>query len=63
MGLNSTHYLSYREIKLKDTDLIEDAFGFEYDFNDVITALRKLKSEPGETLTNRLIIKLKGLNQ
>ncbi|HUX96293.1 MAG TPA: hypothetical protein VMV47_11240 [Bacteroidales bacterium] len=63
MGLTSTHYLTYRDINVKDADLIEDAFGFERDFNDVIFLLRKFRVEPGATITRRLIEKIKNRNQ
>jgi hypothetical protein len=54
MGLTSTQTVTYREINVKDADLIEDAFGFNCDFNDVIALLRKVRFEPGEDLTKRL---------
>jgi len=55
MGLTSTQIVTYREINVKDADLIEDAFGFNYDFIDVVSFLRKVRIEPGEVLTKRLI--------
>ncbi|MBK9389939.1 MAG: hypothetical protein IPN68_07015 [Bacteroidetes bacterium] len=58
MGLTSTQNVTYREINVKDADLIEDAFGFNYDFNDVVGLLRKVRFEPGEALTKRLIDKI-----
>jgi len=63
MGLNSTHIITYREINVKDADLIEDAFGFNYDFNDVVSFLRKVRIEPGEALTKRLIDKIENYDR
>jgi hypothetical protein len=58
MGLTSTQTVTYREIDVKDADLIEDAFGFNCDFNDVVACLRKVRFEPGEAITKRLIDKI-----
>lgn len=55
MGLISTHYFSYHEIDVTDTDLIEDAFGLNCDFHDVIALFRETSYAPGEALTKRLI--------
>jgi hypothetical protein len=35
MDLNSTHLIKYHEIRVDDTDIYDDAFGFNSDFNDV----------------------------
>jgi len=59
MGLTSTHILTYREINVKETDLIDDAFGFNCDFTDVLSFIRKVRFDPGETVTNRLISKIR----
>jgi hypothetical protein len=55
MGLNSTPFLSYPEIKTDEIDLFEDAFGFYPQFCDVIDVLKQLKPVPGKRLTRRLI--------
>jgi hypothetical protein len=59
MDINSTRFISYHDIDVEDADLIEDAFGFNYDFHDVIALLRKVRFEPGEGLTKKLIGKIK----
>jgi len=59
MGLTSTQFLSYREIRVEDADLIEDAFGFNQEFKDVIALLRKTSFETGDELTKRLIGRLR----
>jgi hypothetical protein len=59
MGLTSTHFISYHDIKVENADLIEDAFGFNRDFHDVIGFLHKVRFEPGEGITKRLIKKIK----
>jgi hypothetical protein len=55
MGLTSTPFISYHEINVKETDLFEDAWGFNSDFCDVISFLGKIDSDPGNQLTDRLI--------
>lgn len=59
MGLTSTHFISYHEINVEDIDLIEDAWGFNNDYHDVILLLRMFRIEPGEGLTNKLIDKIR----
>ena len=59
MGLNSTHFISYHDIKVDDIDLIEDAWGFNSEFCDVINFLRQIQPVPGSFLTKRLIIKIR----
>ena len=63
MGLTSTHFISYHGINVENADLIEDAFGLNYDFSDVIALLRKVKFEPGEGQTERLIVKLREIDR
>lgn len=55
MGLNSTPFLSYREIQTDKIDLFEDAFGIYAQFNDVIGILDLVKPVPGKRLTRRVI--------
>ena len=57
MVLNSTPFISYHDIKVKDIDLFEDAWGLNSEFCDVIYLLRQIKSAPGRRLTKRLIEK------
>jgi hypothetical protein len=59
MGLNSTPFLSYRDIKTDKIDLIEDAFGMITQFSDVIGILNQVKPVPGKRLTRRLIEKIR----
>jgi hypothetical protein len=59
MGLNSTHFISYREIDVRNTDLIEDAFGLNAQFCDVIDLLRYVKAFPERDLTDKLIDKIR----
>jgi len=59
MGLTSTPFLSYHDINVKDADLIEDAWGFNSEFCDVIEILRQIKAVPGKRLTRRLIEKIR----
>jgi hypothetical protein len=59
MGITSTQFVSYRDIRVEDADLIEDAFGINHEFNDVISLLRVTCFEAGEELTTRLIGRLR----
>ncbi|MGA1976766.1 MAG: hypothetical protein ABSG89_02805 [Bacteroidales bacterium] len=59
MGLNSTRFLSYRDIRTKEIDLFEDAFGINQQFSDVIGVLRQVKPVPDKQLTQRLIEKIR----
>jgi len=59
MDLNSTHFLSFHEIRTEDIDLIEDAFGLCSEFIDVIAFLGMIKSVPGNRLTSSLIQKIR----
>jgi hypothetical protein len=59
MGLTSTHFISYREINVKNLDLIEDAWGLTARFVDVITLLGRIDTGPGEGLTEKLIDKIR----
>jgi len=59
MGINSTHFLSYHDINVKDADLIEDAWGLNAQFCDVIDLLRYLSAVPEKDLTEKLIDKIR----
>jgi hypothetical protein len=59
MGLTSTHFISYHDINVKNLDLIEDAWGLNARFVDVITRLRQVDTDPGEGLTEKLIDKIR----
>ena len=59
MGLTSTPFISYHDIKVKDVDLFEDAWGLNSEFSDVIDLLRKINVVPGRRLTKRLVAKIR----
>jgi hypothetical protein len=59
MGLNSTRFISYQEIYTEDCDLIEDAFGLNTKFLDVIDLLRIVNPVPDRDLTEKLIRKIR----
>ena len=59
MGLNSTRFISYHDINVKDIDLIEDAWGLNSQFCDVIDLLRYVKAVPEKDLTEKLIDKIR----
>jgi len=62
MGLNSTPFISYHDINVKDVDLFEDAFGLNSEFCDVIDLLRQIKAVPKRWLTEKLIEKIRKHN-
>lgn len=55
MGLNSTHFVSYHEIDVEEIDLIEDAWGLNSEFSDVIKLLDSIKVTVPGNLTKKLI--------
>jgi len=62
MVLTSTQFISYREIRVKDADLYEDAWGLNAEYADVIDTLRHLKAKPRKKLTDRLIDRIRKEN-
>jgi hypothetical protein len=59
MGINSTHFVSYHDIKVYDIDLIDDAWGFNSTFHDVIGLLGSSEINPGQDLTDKLIRRIR----
>jgi hypothetical protein len=59
MGIISTHFISYHEISVDDVDLIEDAWGLNTRFCDVIDLLRYVKAVPDKDLTDKLIERIR----
>jgi hypothetical protein len=59
MGSTSTQFISYHKIRTDNTDLFEDAWGFNSEFDDVIKLLDKLKPYPGKKLTDQVICKIR----
>jgi hypothetical protein len=59
MGLISTPFITFRDIKVKDIDLIEDAMGLNAEFSDVINLLRQINAVPERCLTTSLIKKIR----
>ncbi len=55
MVYNSTPFISYHDIKVENTDLIEDAYGLNSEYYDVINLLGLIKCVPGKRLTGKLI--------
>jgi hypothetical protein len=59
MVIISTQFITFREIKVKDIDLIEDAMGLNTEFFDVIDLLRQINEVPERCLTTSLIQKIR----
>ncbi len=59
MGQISTPFISYHDIKVESIDLIDDAWGLNSEFYDVIYLLGKVKTFPGKSLTKNLIEKVR----
>ncbi len=55
MNRNSTHLLSFRDIKIDSIDLIGDAFGYEYFFADMLVASGFLEKNPSEECLEKLL--------
>lgn len=59
MVLFSTQFITFRDIKVEDIDLIEDAWGLNTEFCDVIDLLRQIDPVPERCLTTTLIKKIR----
>jgi hypothetical protein len=59
MGLISTRLISYQDIRVNDTDLIEDAWGINAGYSDVINLLHNLVPEPEHDLAGRLMDRIR----
>jgi hypothetical protein len=59
MGLNSTHFISYHDINVDSADLIEDAWGLNAQYCDVIDLLLYVSAVPERELTEKLIDKIR----
>jgi len=55
----STPFITFRDIKVKDIDLLEDAWGLNSEFCDVFELLRLVNSVPRRDLTTNLIKKVR----
>jgi len=62
MGLFSTQFISYDDIRVEEIELIEDAWGMRSEFYDVFALLGQVKTEPGPQLTGKLIGKIRNQN-
>ncbi len=62
MGLISTPFVSYHNINVEEIDIIEDAWGLNTQFCDVINILRQIDAVPEKRLTERLIEKIRRNN-
>jgi len=59
MGIISTQFITLKDIKVNSIDLIEDAWGINAEFNDVIDLLRQVNPVPERCLTTSLIKKIR----
>jgi hypothetical protein len=59
MVLFSTQFITFRDIKVEDIDLIEDAWGLNTEFCDVIDLLRHIDPVPERSLTTTLIKRIR----
>jgi hypothetical protein len=59
MVLISTQFITLRDIKVEEIDLIEDAWGLDSEFSDVIGLLRQIDPVPERCLTTSLIKKIR----
>ena len=55
MDLNSTHFITYQEINVDETDLFEDAWGIRSEFYDVLSFLGSVDADPGDRLVERIL--------
>jgi len=59
MGLIFAQFITFRDIKVEDIDLFEDAMGLNFEFFEVIELLRQVKPVPERCLTTSLINKIR----
>ena len=59
MVIISTPFISYQDIKVENVDLLEDAWGLNSEFHDVIDLLRQIDEVPERSLTTSLINKIR----
>jgi hypothetical protein len=59
MVLVSTQFITLKDIKVDEIDLIEDAWGLNSEFSDVIDLLREMNPVPERCLTTSLIQKIR----
>jgi hypothetical protein len=55
MDLNSTPLIKYHEIRVDETDIYDDAWGFNSNFSDVLNFLGKIDDTPACEMSQRLI--------
>jgi hypothetical protein len=55
MDLTSTPFITYHEINVEETDLLDDAWGFNTEFGDVISQLGEIDTSPGDRMAGQLI--------
>jgi hypothetical protein len=55
MGYISTQFISYRDIKVDDIDIYEDAWGLYSQYHDVIEILDRLRPVVSRRVTKKLI--------
>jgi hypothetical protein len=59
MVIISTQFITLQDIKVEEIDLIEDAWGLDSEFSDVIDLLREIDPVPERCLTTNLIKKIR----
>jgi hypothetical protein len=59
MVLISTPFITFRDIKVDNIDLFEDAWGLNSEFSEVIDLLQNVNIVPGRCLTTSLIKKIR----
>ena len=59
MGLIFTQFITFKDIKVENIDLFEDAMGLNTEFFGVIELLRTIKPVPERCLTTNLMKKIR----
>jgi hypothetical protein len=59
MVIISTPFITYHDIKVEEIDLLEDAWGINFEFCDVIALLRQVNPVPERCVTATLIKKIR----
>ena len=51
--------ITYQEIQVEEIELLEDAWGFNSEFSEVMKLLGQIKTSPGKSITDKLIEKIR----
>ncbi len=60
MDLTSTPFVKYHEIEIEETDIYDDAWGFNSEFNDILSFLGPIDESPADRMADHLVFMITG---